>query len=163
MKIFFLLFILSSALLTGCRTSYQYESPKITVIKTNGIKSDYALLSLRRDTALVVMDWKEWDAHQSILVSPAQVIGQDSISKILRPYKGKITLGLDDVYNSLGQDLSAAAIAIVCGIPLVTWYLIYNGNPPLKELHLSSRDDREILLRFAIYPIEEPKEMRYKR
>lgn len=160
MKIF-LLFFLASVFLTGCSTTYQYESPKIAVLKTNGIQSDYALLSVRSDTALVVMDWKEWKADMSILVSLAQVIGQDSISKILRPYKGDITLGLDDVYNSLGQDLVAAAIAVTVGIPLVTWYFIYNGNPPLKQLLLSSEADREFLRSIALYPNKEPDEMQY--
>ena len=157
MKIFFLLFA-ASVFLNGCSTTYQYESPKIAVLKTNGVQSDYALLSVRSDTALVVMDWKEWKADLIIPELLAQVIGQDSISKILRPYKGEVTLGLNDVYNSLGQDLLAAAIAITVGIPLVTWALIYNGNPPLKELHLSSEDDR-VFLR----SIEEPPEMPFMK
>ena len=132
-------------------------------MKTSGVQSDYALLSVRSDTALVVMDWKEWKADLIIPELLAQVIGQDSISKILRPYKGEVTLGLNDVYNSLGQDLLAAAIAITVGIPLVTWALIYNGNPPLKELHLSSEDDRVFLRSIAIYPIEEPPEMPFMK
>ncbi len=176
MKTFF--FFLLSALLTGCSTNYNYPSKNITVIKTSGIEKEYGLLSVRGDSAIVVLDWSESKIHP-LPFSHAEVIKNNVISRILRDGKGGGPAGLGIVVGALGSGLlfSGGGIliygshsdafgvlfmlagAIVGGG--IAGGIIGNALPPSKELLLISAQDRDFLRSISAYPDKEPEEMRY--
>lgn len=83
MKTTIILFILTGALLSGCSTNYNYPSKKITVHKTNGTKKEYALISVRGDSALAVLDWSEAQVIP-IPFSHIEVLKKDSIRLVVR-------------------------------------------------------------------------------
>jgi hypothetical protein len=115
MKIFFLLLFLSGALLCGCSTNYNYPSKNITVRKTNGIEKEYGLLSVRGDTAIVVLDWAEAKVTP-LPFSDAEVIGKDSIAKIVR--------------DGIGGG-SNTGLGILCGAALGTGIgVLLSPSPP---------------------------------
>ena len=83
MKTTIILLLLACALLSSCSYNYTYPSKKITVRKTDGSEKEYGLLSVRGDSAIVVIDWAE--SHVTPLpYSHSLVLRKDSISNILR-------------------------------------------------------------------------------
>lgn len=189
MKTFFLVFFLSSALLTGCSTNYNYPSKKITVHKISGAESDYGLLSVRGDSAIAVLDWAE-SRVTPIPFSHIELIKRDSIALITRSGQGgggKNT-GIGAAYgagfgaigglifdlwissalqgitttNSSSNALSYVLfIGIGAGAGALIGAFIGNAKPPSKKLLLTSDSDRAFLRSISLYPDKEPDEMRY--
>jgi len=192
MKTVYLVFFLLSWLLSGCGTSYNYPSKKITVEKKitidkrnaerkNTVKKDYALLSVRGDSAIVVLDWAEAKVTP-IPFSHAEVIKRDSIEMISRSghsgignvlaggmigvLSGSIITGLllpkrpsGDFIFMPEKDFDVMTIGIVSGA--VIGATLFYFLPPSKILLLDSAEDREFLRRVSLYPEKEPEEMQY--
>ncbi len=183
MKIFFILFIMSSALFTGCSTSYNYQSSKITIHKIYEDEKDYSLLSVRGDSAIVVLDWSEHDV-KPIPFSHAQVMRNDSIAWIGREGKGgfnspsseaillgagfgALTTGVllpNRIFDSIfGSDDIVRGLKIIIGIGIgaVVGALISIASPSDLEITLGSQKSWEILHSISAYPDKEPPEMQY--
>ena len=182
-SIIFLLFFLASALLSGCSTDYNYPSKKITVYKTNGVKKDYGLLSVRGDSAVVVLDWSE-SKVTPLPFSHAEIIKKDSISKIVREGKGAgeamttgarvgfiagaiITLYFTATHPSSSANAFDYLFGPVFGGALfslpgaLVGAIAASISPPTKSFLLISNEDREFLRSIALYPDKEPDEMKY--
>ena len=183
MKIFFLLFFFSSALLSSC-ASYNYPSKKITVVKAAGLEKEYGLLSVRGDSAVVVLDWAEAKV-KPLPYSHAEVIRKKNIANIIREGKGAVPktvmgaavgLGIGailytNMINSIKPDdwliaiskwdaILAFSSALVGGA-LIGLILDLALNSPTIDLSLSSAKDREFLRSISAYPDKEPEEMQY--
>src|SRR5882757_1960254 len=78
---------LGAFLAVGCHPLYNYQSSKITVYKIYDDEKDYSLLSVRGDTAITVLDWKERDS-KPFPYSHVQVLRIDSIAWISRAARG---------------------------------------------------------------------------
>ncbi len=190
MKIFFLLFVLSTALLTGCSTNYNYPSKKITVHKVSGAESDYGLLSVRGDSAITVLDWAE-ASITPIPFSHVELIKRDSIARITRSGHGGggentgigaeygaaggaiggLIFGLwfEQTFQGFGLSTNRSSalpfysvmIVIGAGAGALIGAFIGNAIPPSKELLLTSDSDRVFLRSISLYPDKEPDEMQY--
>lgn len=174
-----LLFLFFSAMIhTGCSTNYNYPSKNITIIKTSGIEKDYGLLSVRGDSAIVVLDWKE-SKISPLPFSHAEVIKKNLISRILRDGKGGGPAWLGILVGSLGSGLlftggfvliygshsdAFGALFMLAGSIVgggIVGGIIGNALPPSKELLLTSAQDRDFLRSISAYPDKEPDEMQY--
>ncbi len=114
MKTNIILLLIVTVLLSSCSYNYTYPSKKITVRKTDGTEKEYGLLSVRGDSAIVVLDWAE--AHVNPLpYSHAEVIRKDSISNILRLAHGS---GGNTIIGMVGGALLGGLIASQFTIPL---------------------------------------------
>ena len=174
----FLLFFLSSALLTGCSTNYNYPSKNISVLKKSGALKEYELLSVRGDTAIIVLDWAE-NNIKPISFSHAEAIKNDSIVNVFRNSEGvsKALVGAgvglgagiieaiillhakpDFIIDSRGAEAFAAIIFSTLGGTLIG--LIVDGWTTM-DLSLTSTKDREFLRSISLYPDKEPEEMKY--
>lgn len=168
MKIFF--FFLSSAMLNGC-ASYKYPSKNITIQQRTGLEKEYGLLSVRGDSAVVVLDWAE-SKVRPLPYSHAEVIRKDNIANIIRE----------------GKTFSKTLIGLVAGLVVGSVLAIpYHGDfgavapfiftvpsgillgiiadqvlpDPTMDISLSSAKDREFLRSISAYPDKEPDEMQY--
>ena len=180
MKLFFLLFFLSCLFLSGCSTNYNYPSKNITVYKTNGVNKEYGLLSVRGDSAIVVLDWTE-SKIKPLPFSHAEVIKKDSITNIIRNGKGiskagigaatglitGIVLGIT-ILNSepkfidlRGVDAALTVLITTLGGAIGGWILDITVPSPTIDLSLTSSKDREFLRSISAYPDKEPDEMQY--
>lgn len=181
MKLFFF-FFLSSAFLTGCGTNYNYSAKDISVYKTDGSHKTYDLLSVRGDTAIVVLPMWESDL-KPISFSHAEVIRQDSILRIVRNgysigtttlvgavggavigaiWGGIRTAGFDnstEYINSLQFTLILSALGAIGG--LLPGVLVGGLFPSKRELFILSPLDREFLRGISLYPDKEPEIMQY--
>jgi hypothetical protein len=176
MKIFFLLFFLPAVFLSGCSTSYNYPSGKITIYKIYEDEKDYALLSVRGDSAIVVLDWSEHDV-KPIPFSHAQVMKNDSIAWIARDGKGSgdptiagilIGTGIGFILAVLdnGTYLGSGPQGNIFGLEFIGLCTVLGAGistqfPPSKEMTLSSQKNREFLRQISAYPDKEPDEMHY--
>jgi len=167
MKIFILL-LLASLLITGCSTTYNYKSTHITVLQTDTTHKDYGLLSVRGDTAIVVLDWNEADVSP-VPFSHAEVIKTTSGLEIMRSGHGgggPVLVGA--LVGGLAGGIIGSVLApgdprngggvILCA---VIGAMIANFFPPSKELHGTSKEDVKLLRSISLYPDTEPDEMKY--
>ncbi|MFI5263520.1 MAG: hypothetical protein ACHQM6_03290 [Candidatus Kapaibacterium sp.] len=177
--------LLAAAFLSGCSTSYTYSSKKVTVNKTDGGMRDYALLSVRGDSAIVVLDWAE--AHVYPLpFSHAEILQEEAIKNIVREGKGgginstvgglacaaaggitaytlfPFTANIYDVYLFFIPEL-VHVMAIAAGVSIGAFIgsSIGDAFPPNIYLTLSSAQDRNFLHSIALYPDKEPEIMDY--
>jgi len=185
MKTVYGAFFLSCVLLTGCSTNYTYPSKKITVNKTNGVKKDYVLLSVRGDSVITVLDWAEADVRP-ISYSHAEILSHEVIKNIIREGMGgginstigaiacgaaagvltvalypPVFHGSDILFFYLPEFLHIVVIAAGVSLGAIAGAAIGDAFPPNIDLLLSSARDREFLRRISLYPEKEPDEMQY--
>ncbi len=90
MKTKIILLLLATVLLSSCGTGaiHRYSSNRITIEKKDSTSHEYALLSLRGDTALVVVEPENSVYEEQISYSHAIVIKKNSIRKIIGKGRG---------------------------------------------------------------------------
>ncbi|MFI5263519.1 MAG: hypothetical protein ACHQM6_03285 [Candidatus Kapaibacterium sp.] len=168
--------MLTSVLITGCSTNYTYPSRKIRVLKKSGVLKEFELLSLRSDSAIVVLDWIESKVVPKPL-SHAEVIHRDSIGNITRSSQGnsKVLIGAGiGLVSGVALDLLLPGIApgfftvfrgrggavVVLTLTGALVGLMFESSMTM-DLSLVSAKDREFLRTIALYPEKEPEEMQY--
>ena len=171
MKIFIAVLILSIDII-GCKPSYDYPSKKINVALTNGISRDYGLLSVRGDSAIVVLDWQESEVRP-IPLSHAELITKKAIVNISRAGdRGGVA---NSVAGTLVGALAGGIVALPFSQaryigPMATGMGILSGSliglalgsahPATRDLSLEVEDDRSLLRSISLYPEQEPAELR---
>jgi hypothetical protein len=178
------LLLLTGMLAGGCHSTYDYPSHKISVMRLYHEDHDYELLSVRGDSAIVVLDWSERDS-KPIPFSHAEVIVKDSLLWIARDGKGQgpptlkgtaigtgigLLLGAIFGYSSgssyagfgpgsaPSQSIGVLFFCTGVGAALGAFFSTF---PDKKELFLSSGEHVELLRKISRYPDIEPDEMKY--
>ena len=109
MKTTIILLLLTSALLSSCSTTYTYPARDVTVKTTDGISKKYAILSVRGDSTIAVLDWEEVNVSPTPY-SHVQVFKKDSIIRILREGKGG---GIHSTIGGLAGAIAGGAIPFI--------------------------------------------------
>ncbi len=203
MKTFYLLFLLSSALFTGCSSSYiarsifhepepssgdNYSSKNIIIYNADSVAAEYAVLSIRGDSAIVVIDPAEAEHPENISYTRAVLFKKDSIKRIIRKAHGganPIIGGLTGLATGLliaytirqgspfdrSKDWSGNPLVdlmipdpVWVGYPVLGWAagaLIGKALSIPIDLSLSSPEDRTTLKSLALFPYGEPAVMQY--
>jgi hypothetical protein len=126
MKTHLLLPLFAAAFLSSCSPSYIYPTKNITVILKNGAEKEYGLLSVRGDSAIVVIDWEERSV-KPFPFSHAETLKKDLIQQILRKPKG-----IQTKYTYL----TAIAGAVVGGViaSVSQEHLAHSNSPVIDTL-----------------------------
>ena len=183
--------LLSSLYLAGCKSSSD-SSKKITIRKNHGAKKEFALLSVRGDSAIVVLDWLE-SKESPLPLSHAELIRSDSIASILHEEYGSkesVTIGTlggsiaggliaseflpqpkkysgADIFFPVHpfEDVVTDLLIILAGITVgaVLGGIVGNEFSNSNELFLYRTSDQSLLRSIALYPGNEPEIMKYIR
>ena len=154
MKLLTLIFILS-AFLGSCTTGGNYiTNNTIVVYDNNNAKKNYNLLSVRGDSAIVVSYYDYCDSLHFKLIK------RDAISRI-EVKNTDANSGLSHDYSRFAESLSFGIVLLPVILPamLVVDAITTCEEPPM-EISMDSRIDRAYLRSFAVYPVQEPNEMR---
>src|SRR5579864_6905903 len=176
MKTTILLLVLGCVFLSGCSTNYTYPSKNISVLKKSQAYKEYELLSVRGDSAIVVLDWKERNSDP-LPFSHAEVLKKDSIAFIYRENRGTsqtlvgtgVGLGIGVLmsisiltspdYSAFSGVLTLAVITVTTLVGLIVG-VVFDGFSYM-DLSLASAKDRGFLHSISRYPDKEPPEMLY--
>jgi hypothetical protein len=160
-----------------------HSAKNIFIYTHDSVAIEYAVLSVRGDTAIVVIDPEEIKHPDEISYSRAVVVNKNSHRKIVEHIKGgkPATIGLISglVIGTMAAFAVHEARPKYDGWdPFSTNYLEYAILPLLfggvgnwignsvtseVELSLSSSDDRKKLKSFSLFPFGEPAIMQYLR
>jgi hypothetical protein len=172
--------------LPACNPVYNYPTKKITLVKADSTEQDYGLLSVRGDSAVVVLDWAESKADP-MPFAHAELIKKNSIIKIIRDGRGPATKNIlsgagagaivgglfspllfrptvmSGYYYSATELIEYYALTIAIGsfAGALIGSVFGAAMPSPKELYLNSESDRIFLHSISAFPDKEPDEMQY--